>query len=91
MPVPPTTTNRENESDRGFSADPDYWPATRGNTRERMSDYDEAYRERPYGANNLQVEVEEDVVTLRGEVDTYRDKRLSSDSHQRTGYNGQSG
>ena len=155
-----SVTNHENDYDRGFSADPDYWPSTRGNTRERMSDYDEAYRERPYGgraeppesasfdygrggsrygsrrevgyigggesryatratpedwqrpgphtgrgprnyrrsskrieedvnerltqhgwldATNLQVEVEEDVVTLRGEVDAYRDKRLAED------------
>lgn len=35
-------TNLENEADTGISADPDYWPETRGNTRERMSDYDEA-------------------------------------------------
>ena len=154
-------TNRDRESDRGFSADPDYWPETRGHTRERMSDYDEAYREPPYGgraeppesatfdygrggsrygtrrevgyigggesryatratpgedwrrpgpyrgrgprnyrrsserieedvnerltahgwldATNLQVEVEDDIVTLRGEVEDYRDKRLAED------------
>ena len=157
--------NRDNDYDRdyerGFSAEPDYWPATRGNTRERMHDYDQAYRERPYGgranppesatfdygrggsrygsnrefgyigggdtryatratppedwrrsgphtghgprnyrrsserieedvnerltqhgwldATDIQVEVEDDVVTLRGEVDEYRDKRLAED------------
>lgn len=153
--------NRERDYRRGFSADPDYWPTTRGNTRERMSDYDEAYRERPYGgraeppesatfdygqggsrygsnreigyigggesryatratppeewplrgphtgrgprnyrrsserieedvnerltqhgwldATELEVAVEDDVVTLHGEVDDYRDKRLAED------------
>ena len=35
--------------EEGISAEPGYRPTTRGNTRERMSDYDAAYRERPYG------------------------------------------